>query len=100
MAGLLWSEGEIRACVECYAEMWRADRTARQVNKADHVRALLQGPLRKRTKGAIEYRFANISAVMVEAGAPFLPGYVPAANVGPTNAKLIRAMLVEQGLLC
>ena len=97
-ASSLWTREELQARVDAYVAMWRADRASHAWVKAKFLADLLSGPLRARTKGAIGYRLANISAVMVDLGHPFLTGYVPAANVGPTNTKVIRDMLVEAGL--
>lgn len=94
-----WTDDELRASVDAYVDMLRRLASGKAVVKSDEIRALQAGPLKARTKGSIEYRFANISSVLNDLGKEWLAGYVPAANVGPTNAKKIRGMLSERGII-
>lgn len=94
-----WTNDELIAAVDVYVSILEASNRGEAVVKSDKIGALLSGRLSARTKGSIEYRFANISAVLETAGKPWLEGYVPARNVGPTNEKKIRAMLMERGLI-
>ncbi len=94
-----WTNDELIAAVDVYVSMLEASNRGETVVKSDEIRTLLSGRLTGRTKGSVEYRFANISAVLETAGKPWLEGYVPARNVGPTNEKKIRAMLMERGLI-
>lgn len=48
-------------------------------NKRDHNRRL-QEMLRGRSAGAIEFKRANISAVLIELGFPYIDGYKPRGN--------------------
>ncbi len=48
-------------------------------SKAEHNRTL-QRMLRNRTSGAIEFKHANISAVLIEFGFPYIDGYKPRGN--------------------
>jgi hypothetical protein len=48
-------------------------------NKKDHNRHL-QSLLHDRSAGAIEFKHANISAVLIELGFPYIDGYKPRAN--------------------
>lgn len=48
-------------------------------NKKEHNRHL-QSILRGRSAGAIEFKHANISAVLLELGFPYIDGYKPRAN--------------------
>ena len=95
----LWSKAELQAAVSAYARLWREQQSGKDPAKAEMLSGLLHGPLSARTKGSIEYRMANISAVMVAAGKPFAQGYVPAKNVGPKNFAVIEQMLRTEGLL-
>ena len=45
---------------------------------------LVEGLHRRRTPGAFEYRAANISHVLAAQGRRWLPGLIPAKNVGRT----------------
>jgi hypothetical protein len=51
----------------------------RPFNKADHNRRL-QRLLDGRTAGAIEFKHANISAILIELGYPYIDGYKPRGN--------------------
>src|SRR5215831_4706811 len=48
-------------------------------NKAEHNRAL-QRLLNKRSHGAVERKHQNISAILIEAGYPYIDGYKPLGN--------------------
>ena len=48
-------------------------------NKAEHNRNL-QKFLNNRTKGAVELKHQNISAVLIELGYPYIDGYKPRYN--------------------
>lgn len=48
-------------------------------NKAEHRRSL-QPRLNNRSNGAIEFKHQNVSAVLLELGLPYIPGYKPAFN--------------------
>jgi hypothetical protein len=52
---------------------------AEPYNKREHNRRL-QSVLRNRSAGAIEFKHANISAVLIELGFPYIDGYKPRAN--------------------
>lgn len=70
-----WTEAEIEATVTDYFDMLRAEQRGETYNKAEHRRRLQASV--QRTRGAIEYKYCNISAVLTELGMPFLRGFVP-----------------------
>jgi hypothetical protein len=74
-----WSEDEIYILVDDYFEMLRKDRTGLSYSKAEHNRRA-QELLPGRSKGSIEFKHQNVSAILHEAKYPFLPGYKPARN--------------------
>ncbi len=74
-----WSQLECEAITRDYFDMFRKDLSGQQYNKAEHRRAL-QRLLGGRSEGSIEYKHQNISAVLLEAGYPYIPGYKPATN--------------------
>jgi len=93
MANEDWTEAEVVASVNTYVEMlnrWKAGET---FSKASYNNRLRAGGLAKRSKGSIEYRMQNISAVLDGMGIPWLPGYKPARNVGPKVEKQIKNLL-------
>lgn len=74
-----WSLEEVAATVADYFVMLDHELRGEDYNKKEHNR-LLQKLLRSRTAGAIEFKHANISAVLREAGYPFIDGYKPRSN--------------------
>ena len=49
------------------------------VNKSEHNR-ILRKLLNTRSKGAVEFKHANVSALMIELGLPYIDGYKPRGN--------------------
>lgn len=78
MAGEDWSDAEINAAVADYFAMLSDDIAGLSYNKAQHNRALQERT--GRSRGSIEFKHQNISAVMLGLGQPWIPGYKPAAN--------------------
>ena len=74
-----WSPEEVAATVADYLVMLDHELRGEPYNKKDHNRQL-QSLLHDRSAGAIEFKHANISAVLVELGFPYIDGYKPRAN--------------------
>ncbi len=62
-------------------------------SKAEHNRGLLQ-LLPKRTRGSIERKHQNISAVLLEIGDPYVDGYKPLGNYQALLREAVEARLV------
>lgn len=92
-----WSDSELRAAIEAY--LWMRSREFSQLpyNKSDVKNELREGLLVSRSKGSIEYRMQNISAVLMELGEPWIPGYKPASNVGENIKRRILMLLEASG---
>ncbi len=75
-----WSDAELLATVAAYKDVFDRVRSGLPVNKAATYRDL-SGRF-GRTPGAYERRMQNISAVLDEMGAPWLPGLLPMRNIG------------------
>lgn len=88
-----WSQKELDSCVRCYLWMLRGHAEGYTAKKARVRRALLSGPLEGRSEGSIEYRFQNISAALQKMGEGWLPGYLPAKNVGSNVLDEIQGMV-------
>lgn len=73
-----WSDTENDLIVADYFSMLTADLSGRFYRKADHNRRLQS--LIDRSRGSIEYKYQNISAVLMGAGECWIPGYKPAFN--------------------
>ena len=74
-----WSREEVSATVADYFVMLGHELRQEPYNKKEHNRQL-QLLLRSRTSGAIEFKHANISAVLIELGFPYIDGYKPRSN--------------------
>ena len=74
-----WSKDEIRATVEGYFWMLASEMRGEGYNKSDH-RSALMGKLSGRSKGAVELKHQNISAILHEEGLRFVMGYKPRGN--------------------
>ena len=78
MPGADWTREEVEATVADYFGMLELELSAAPYSKADHNR-LLQARI-GRSKGAIEFKHQNISAVLINFRQPFIRGYLPRQN--------------------
>ena len=76
--GAPWSAQEIETIVAEYFDMLESELAGGAVVKAEHNRALQN--VIDRSRGAIEYKHQNISAVLAALGLPYIEGYKPAVN--------------------
>jgi hypothetical protein len=74
-----WSKQEVDSIVADYFRMLTLEIAGQDYNKAEHNRNLLP-QLNDRTRGSIEFKHQNISAVMKELGRPYIRGYRPLPN--------------------
>lgn len=74
-----WSRAEVDLIVADYFAMLRCDLFGTPYSKTDH-REALSPLLDDRSKGSIEFKHQNISAVMVTLGLPYIDGYKPRGN--------------------
>jgi hypothetical protein len=90
-----WSRDEVDLIVADYFLMLQSELSSESYSKAAHNRAL-QPLLDRRSKGSIEFKHQNISAVLVSMGLLYIDGYKPAWNYQRTvlpeavDAYLIR----------
>jgi len=77
--GTDWSAEEVALIVADYLAMLTSELAGQSYNKSARRRQLLER-LPGRSAGAIEFKHANISAVMLALGFPYLRGYQPRAN--------------------
>jgi hypothetical protein len=75
-----WSEHEVEIIVEDYLTMLELELRGKDNNKAKRNRELRK-LLPSRSRGSIEFKHANISAVMLEMGYPYVDGYKPRKNL-------------------
>jgi hypothetical protein len=74
-----WSNTEVEAIVDDYLAMLASELAGTHYSKTEHRRALMSR-LSNRSNPAIEFKHANISAVLLEAGFPYIVGYKPRSN--------------------
>ena len=74
-----WSIDEVNAIVADYLVMLEHELRGESYNKTEHNRHL-QKLLRERSRAAIEFKHANISAVLIALGYPYIDGYKPRGN--------------------
>jgi hypothetical protein len=71
--------------------MLRLELAGQPYNKAAHNRSLLL-QLGRRTRGAVELKHQNISAILLEQGFAYIPGYKPLGNY----QQLLNDVVLEQ----
>jgi len=74
-----WSWQECELIVADYFQMLENELRGEKYNKSEHNRKL-QDLLKNRSKGSIEKKHQNISAILNEIGAPIIDGYKPLSN--------------------
>jgi len=74
-----WTDDEVKKAVECYFEMLVKELKGQAFSKTAYINRLLP-QLNGRSKGALEFKLRNISAVLNDFRLKFLTGSVPAAN--------------------
>ena len=94
MAGSDWSRIEIEAAVADYFDMLSRELRGEPYNKAEHNRSLL-GFLQNRTRGSIERKHQNISAVLIELGCPYIDGYKPLSNFQKSLLQVVEERLLD-----
>jgi hypothetical protein len=98
-AGEEWSDAEVRAIVEDYLAMLSAETAGQHYSKTEHRRLLLPKLDPRRTPQAVEFKHANISAVMIELGLPYIRGYKPRGNYQAELETEIRRALEDPPML-
>lgn len=78
MAGDDWTDAENDALVADYFAMFADAEVGRQYSKTGHRNALMD--VITRSRGSIEFKHQNVSAVLLGLGDDWLTGYKPAAN--------------------
>jgi hypothetical protein len=75
--GSAWTDGQLDLIVADYFAML-GDLAGRPYSKARHNAMLTEAI--SRTRGSVEYKYQNISAVLDMLGMPWIPGYKPAVH--------------------
>lgn len=74
-----WSKAEVEATVADYLGMLEKELAGVSYSKTAHRRHLV-GLLDGRSEQSVEFKHANISAVLIELGFPYIAGYKPRSN--------------------
>ncbi len=83
-----WSRREVEAIVDDYLSMLASELVGTPYNKAAHRRTL-QPVLSGRSDQSIEFKHANISAALLDAGFPFITGYKPRPHYQALVAEVV-----------
>ena len=75
----VWTKDEVEYIVADYFKMLLSELEGNAFNKTEH-RKNLAPRLASRSKGSIEFKHQNISAVMIDLGLPYIDGYKPRGN--------------------
>ncbi len=87
-----WSREEVEACVADYLQMLTLELNGQRYNKTEHANALMKR-LNCRNRASVEFKHANISAVMIELGYPPIMGYKPRGNYQALLLDVVEAQL-------
>lgn len=93
-----WSREEVEATVDDHLSMLASELASTPYNKAAH-RRLLKPRLAGRSDQSIEFKHANISAVLLEAGFPYIDGYKPRPNYQALLAEVLADRMQHAGRL-
>ena len=83
-----WSQEEIEAIVADYLQMLTLELSGQSYSKTLHRRHLQQ-KLTNRSDSSVEFKHANISAVLVDLGFPYINGYKPRSNYQQQLAQVV-----------
>lgn len=86
-----WLRMGVEGAVADYLAMLALKLRGAPFNKAEHNGNLLQ-LLNGRTRGSVERKHQNISAILIESGFPYIDGYKPLGNY----QDLLREVLEER----
>lgn len=83
-----WTRQEVEAIVDDYFSMLASELAGTPYNKTAH-RRLLKPRLSGRSDQSIEFKHANISAALLDAGFPYIAGYKPRSNYQGLLAEVV-----------
>ncbi len=89
-----WSRQEVEATVQDYLDMLATEIRGEPFNKAAHNRTLRR-KLNGRSRGAVERKHQNISAVLIDLDRPYINGYKPLGNIQGMLREIVPEHLAE-----
>lgn len=93
--GDVWSREEVELAVADYLDMLSLEAKGVPYSKAEHSRQL-RHHLQNRSKGSIELKHANISAVLNELELPYITGYKPRSSVQSLLREVVREAVMAR----
>jgi len=93
-----WSREEVEATVSDYFAMLEAELRGRSYSKTEHRRRLLPN-LHGRSVQSVEFKHANISAILIDLGFPYIAGYKPRSNYQRLLYEVVADRLASDGRL-
>jgi hypothetical protein len=90
-----WSQVEVEATVAAYFEMLLLEARREKFNKSERNQDLRRA-LNSRTKGSVELKHQNISAVLHEMDLPFIDGYKPRGNSQLLLRKAVQRFVLDK----
>lgn len=84
-----WTQEEDELIVADYFAMLTKELAGERINKAEHNRNIRKFIARPR--GAVEWKYQNISAVLVDLGMPYINGYKPASRYQKALVDVVNA---------
>jgi Domain of unknown function (DUF3883) len=93
-----WAREEVEATVASYFAMLQAELSGMPYNKTEYRRQLLP-LLNDRSEQSIEFKHANISAILIELGFPFISGYKPRSNYQELLLEVVSDRLKENSAI-
>lgn len=84
-----WTSTELDVLLDSYMRMLSKERAGENYSKSEENRLVQQST--GRSKGAIEFKHCNISAVLAEMGLPYISGYKPRTHVQTDLRVLVQA---------
>jgi hypothetical protein len=94
-----WTNTEVDLIIADYFSMLDKELSGQSYNKTEHRRALIEH-LNLRSNASIEFKHANISAVLIKLGLPFIKGYMPRYNYqNILEERVIKYLRNQKGTL-
>jgi Domain of unknown function (DUF3883) len=91
--GADWSADEVAILLADYFLMLADELAGRPYSKAEHFRGVMS--MIGRSKGSIEFKHMNVSAVLDEIGLPWIQGYKPRAHYQDSLADAVSQYLIQ-----
>jgi hypothetical protein len=89
-----WTREEVEAVITDYFNMLAMELRGEAFNKAEHNRSL-QRIITARTRGSIERKHQNVSAVLIKLGYPYVDGYKPLGNFQELLGRVVEERLSQ-----